>query len=450
MRGHLRLSLGLICAVAMLGAGISDAQAASCPNLVILLDQSASMTRTPAGAIPQTGEKSKWDIAVAALTNVINKYDGLLPLGYSNFPYRNASCDTRGFYVDTAYQRDCTVGYGTKQSIYDAMHIFPTQAPWSGGSTPTCTAISKLAAEMKLQDAARSQYILLVTDGAPEVSCCPGDPVQATVDAITAARMQTPSIKTIVVGFGVVASEHAALESMATAGGLPDSDPQHKFYLASDAASLDAKLAEILHELVGGDAGAPVLCEDGCYGEAGCPSGQVCIQNACQTNSCSGKGCDNSQHCLFDGKTSNCVADCLQPCPNGARCDNGRCVEDACGGPCQPAQKCDTATSRCVADSKCDNVICHSSQACYDGKCVDDPCRYTTCSAGTQCIPYSGQCMPPRDPSLSNGQDGGGCSCELGGRRYAASATQFGALGAIAALLLFGRLARRRHRTVTR
>src|SRR6185295_18335366 len=120
----------------------------------------------------------------------------------------------------------------------------------------------------------------------PEVGCCPGDPVQTTVNSITAARSQTPSIKTIVVGFGVVPAEAAALDSMAMAGGLPDNDPAHKFYLASDQASLDTKLASILKQLLGGDAGEPVLCEDGCYGN-GCPGmNEVCINSQCKPNTC--------------------------------------------------------------------------------------------------------------------------------------------------------------------
>lgn len=442
---HFRLP-GLVCAALTLVLELSPNRAAAaptCPNLVVLLDQSASMARTPSGQLPQTGEKSKWDIAVGALTNLVNKYDGFLPLGYSNFPYRNASCDTRGFYIDLP-GRDCTVGYGTKQPINDAMHAFPTAYPFTGGSTPTCTAISKLAAEMKLKDPLRAQYILLVTDGAPEVGCCPGDPVQVTVDAITAARSQDPPVKTIVVGFGVVASEYAALEAMAVAGGVPDMDSGRKFYLATDQAALEAKLASILQQIVGGDAGQPITCEDGCYG-AGCPTGQACIQNQCKPNPCTSMTCGEGQHCLFDGNTASCVGSCARACPLGARCKNGGCVEDPCGGPCQPGEKCDVAQARCVTDAKCTNFLCHTSQACFDGKCVDDPCRYTTCPEGSQCEKYSGQCAPPRtEEDLSQRS---GCECEIGGRHLGISATQIGPLGTLISMVILGALARRRRRT---
>src|SRR5262249_23036404 len=129
-RGHY---LSLVCAGALaLSLGARPAKAGHCPNLVVLLDQSASMAQTPAGAQPRTGEKSKWDIAVAELTTLVSKYDGFLPVGYSNFPYRNASCDTRGFYVTTTGKK-LTPSYTNRQDIYDAMHAFPTAYPFSGG-----------------------------------------------------------------------------------------------------------------------------------------------------------------------------------------------------------------------------------------------------------------------------------------------------------------------------
>lgn len=434
MSGHkFYLPLSLFCLLAL---EAKNAAAASCPNLSILLDQSASMAKTPAGNTPLSGEKSKWDIAVAALSNIITKYDGLLPIGYSNFPYQDSSCDTRGFYVDTQYGRNCTVGYGTYNAIYEAMHYFPTGTPWMGGSTPTCTAVARLAAENPLKDPSRAQYILLVTDGAPEAACCGNtDPVKATVDAIAAAANQVPAVRTIVVGFGVVPSEHAALDAMAMAGGLPNSDSSHKFYLVSDGNSLDKTLSGILSSLIGGDAGAPVACEDGCYGNR-CPSGQVCLKNQCTANLCNGKSCPMGQHCLFDGENGTCVFDCTGACPQGSRCVNGQCQIDPCGGPCAAGQMCNKLTAQCVPDPKCQNVLCHTTQGCFDGKCMDNPCVYTTCPEGTQCIDFTGQCMPPRPTDIPMD----GCHCELRGHTHAA---ELGPLGALFALAMLGTLARR-------
>lgn len=429
----LRLSVGLMSGLAgilALGWASPVEAAPRCPNLTILLDESASMKQTPKGVAPQTGELSKWQIATSSLRTIVNKYDGLLPLGYSNFPYRESSCDTRSFNVP--------VGYGTRQAIIDAMFAFPTAYPWNGGSTPTCTAVSNLAADPALKDTTRQQYILLVTDGAPEAVCCGVDPVKSTVDAITAAASQSVPVRTIVVGFGnLPAAEQTALDQMAFSGGVPDSG-DHKFFSADSAATLDTKLASILKTLVGGDAGAAVTCEDGCYGSGGCPSGQVCLKNACVANPCSTQSCPSGQSCLFTGTTGTCVAACSSPCPAGTRCDNGSCVADACGGPCPAGQMCNTANGQCLPDPKCATVACHTTQGCIAGKCVDNPCTYTTCPAGTQCVDFSGMCMPPRSPDDTGMNTG--CQCDLGGRSHA---TELGPLGA---LLVLGLLMHRRHR----
>jgi hypothetical protein len=398
-----------------------------CPNLVILLDQSASMAQTPAGKPPAAGEKSKWDIATAVLTNLNNKYTGLLPIGYTNFPSRNLpGCDTQAFNVPVAY------GNATQVAINNAMIAFP----FPGGSTPTCTAVSKLAAQSQLQDQSRGQYILLVTDGSPDAACCPPDPVAATVSAISAAAAQSPPIYTIVVGFGVLPSEQATLNKLALAGGKASADPVNKFYSASDQASLDLALSGILNQLVGGDAGSPVTCEDGCYGTA-CPSGQVCIQDQCKPNPCQSQVCPPSQYCLFDGSKATCTNSCSQSCPLGSRCANGSCILDDCGGPCLPGQMC--SGGQCVADPKCQNVVCHVTQGCVKGACVDNPCVYTTCPGGTECIDFSGACMPPRPAS---GGSGSGCSCDFSRGSRAASFSPLAALLVLAlALLIRGRRA---------
>jgi hypothetical protein len=168
---------------------------------------------------PLNSTTSKWAIATASLTKINNRFDGLLPIGYSNFPSANNACMTQGLRIP--------VGYGNRIMINYAMVDYP----YSGGSTPTCTAIQKLAAEPLLQDPTRGQYVLLVTDGSPAPECCSMvDPVQATVDQIKAAVQQTPPVVTIVVGFGdLLPSEQTALNQMAVAGGFPDNtDPNYK------------------------------------------------------------------------------------------------------------------------------------------------------------------------------------------------------------------------------
>jgi hypothetical protein len=419
----------------------------SCPNLVILLDQSASMAQTPSGTTPMTGQQSKWDIATAELTSIVNKYASFLPLGYSNFPYQNASCDTRGFFVVSDGPDSgklLSPAYGNSQDIYNAMHSFPTATPWSGGSTPTCTAVSDLASQMQLQDPSRGQYILLVTDGAPEAVCCPTNPVQATVTAIANAAAQNPPVKTFVVGFGVVSSDVTALNQMAMAGGVPATGSQNQFYVATDQPSLDSALNNILAQLLGGDAGEPVTCEDGCYGTP-CPSGQVCLQNQCVADPCASQTCPANQACLFTGGAGSCVAACVQSCPLGARCDNGSCVADPCSGTCGAGQVCDASNGQCVTDPSCQNVICHRTQGCFGGQCMDDPCVYTTCPSGTQCIPFSGQCMAPRNPANTEPSGNSGCQFGLTDCSHASELGPLATLLALSALMLVSLRRRRRH-----
>lgn len=394
-----------------------------CPNLAILLDQSASMNDNPQGMLESDRAKTKWAIATTTLTALNNNINGRLPLAYTNFPRYDGTCvpyDT--FRVP--------LGYNNKTDINNAMIEYPFKA----GTTPMCTAITRLADEMAFKDPQRPNYILLLTDGVPDAACCGVDPVQATINSIVAAANQTPSVKTIVVGFGSLpASDRDALNRMADAGGVPKQG-SNKFYEATDAASLNTVLNTILRTLVVGDAGGGILCEDGCYGTP-CPTGEVCLQDTCKANSCAGQQCPSGQTCLFTAQGASCVGTCKNPCPLKSRCDNGLCVPDPCSGPCPSGQQC--LNGECQRDSRCDYLLCHSGQGCVEGKCVDNPCLYTTCPEGTECVDFTGMCMAPRPPGFNQT---GGCQCQLGRDSPA------GLVGPLSALTLLLALLRRRLR----
>ncbi|MBL9003210.1 MAG: VWA domain-containing protein [Myxococcales bacterium] len=394
-----------------------------CPNLAILLDQSASMNDNPQGMLESDRSKTKWAIATATLTTLNNNLNGRLPLAYTNFPRYDGSC--------VPYETfRVPLGSSNKTEINNAMIEYPFKA----GTTPMCTAISKLADEMAFKDPQRPHYILLLTDGVPDAACCGVDPVQATINAIGAAIAQSPPVKTIVVGFGnLPASDRDALNRMAVAGGLPKQGT-NKFYEATDAASLNTVLNTILRTLVVGDAGAGVLCEDGCYGTP-CPTGEVCLQDACKANPCTSQQCPNGQACLFTAQGASCVGTCKSPCPLKSRCENGLCVPDPCGGPCPSGQQC--LNGACQPDPRCDALLCHGGQGCIEGKCVDNPCSYTTCPEGTECVDFTGMCMAPRPPGFDQT---GGCQCKV------SSDSPAGLLGPLSALLLLTWLVRRRLR----
>lgn len=61
-------------------SGGGAAQAGKCPNLVVLLDKSGSMTESPAGTTAPPGG-SKWELAKVALKANLKTHDGQLPIG---------------------------------------------------------------------------------------------------------------------------------------------------------------------------------------------------------------------------------------------------------------------------------------------------------------------------------------------------------------------------------
>ncbi|HMU40784.1 MAG TPA: hypothetical protein PKE31_17375 [Pseudomonadota bacterium] len=400
-----------------------DAQSAfgkSCPNLVILIDQSASMAQNPLGiSEPPLSPNSKWKIATNALTAMNNRYDGLVPLGYTSFP-TGVNCPVSPTVM-------IPPGYNNQVAINNAMIAYPI----AGGSTPTCTAVTATATDLIAKDKTRTNYILLVTDGAPDALCCGADPVKTTVDAIRAAANPTlpgvPKVYTLVVGFGkTLDAERQALNQMADAGGFPvQGDPNYRYYRAEDATALEAALATIVKSVSSGDAGAEQTCEDGCYGKP-CPSGQVCYQNECRVNPCETKTCLATQYCLptfnSDGTNSAaCVDSCSQPCPVTSRCDRGKCVGDPCSGKCQAGQRCepypDGSGGACIVEPLCATTICHNTQGCFsDGKaskCEDNFCNYITCPQGTVCRPVKGNCESP-DPQPVQSLGSGGIGCSVG------------------------------------
>lgn len=416
----------MLMAGSLLVAGGAEA-APRCPNLAILLDQSASMNQNTQGFPEADRAKTKWGIATKALIDLNNRYAGRLPIGYTNFPKLSGQCtvwDTFRVPISSTSQVE----------VNNAM----IENTFAGGSTPMCTAITALADEMAFKDPARKNVILLVTDGIPEAQCCGADPVLGTVNAISAAATQTNAIRTAVVGFGnLPLTDQEALNRMAAAGGLASSEPNRSFYLATDAASLNEAFGRIMHTLLLGDAGDAVLCEDGCYGTP-CSGSQVCIQDKCVANPCSTMSCTSNQACLFTGTTASCQNACLFGCPTGSRCNNGVCVQAACGGGCPAGQSCNAA-GKCEADALCNGLVCHQTQGCFAGKCVDNPCRYTMCPTGTQCVDFSGACTAPPDDMMAGAS---GCSCHVSPGGGAPASVWWSGLGTLIPLGIY--LSRRR------
>jgi hypothetical protein len=404
---------GLALTLGLFAAG--PAPAAKCPNLGILLDRSGSMLyRIQDNTFASGTELSRWDIAQNAVTALLNQYDGLLPIGFAVFP-TDSVCTTGSFVVDPAYN--------TKTNITSRLPGY--KPPDINPDTPTCSAIESLRGANSYKDASRAQYILLVTDGDPycrNTICGGGNLVDKTVAAITAAKNQTPSVHTFVVGFGgnLPTTLKANLDRMAQAGGEPNPDAAYDYYPADSQQALLTQLQRIITTITGGgDVGSTTLCDDSCY-TLGCPNpGEVCAGATCKKNPCSGVTCPDGQYCYTDGSdtSATCIAPCLQSCGTGSRCVLGACQASPCAAACGANTRCDSATGECQTDPACSGVLCRGTRGCIGGACKDDPCTFIRCPAGLECVPFEGTCQPPGGPQgiSPDGSLSTGCACDVTG-----------------------------------
>ncbi|RMH44368.1 MAG: VWA domain-containing protein [Deltaproteobacteria bacterium] len=258
------------CAIAIaLGFGAAArAEAAACDsNLMIVLDRSCSMNKSPGGGEPRT----KWDIAVDAIGQLTTAYAGQLRFGLIMFPDEDgANCVQDGpIYVP--------VGDDTGAAVVAALEATQPTGPCV---TNIDTAVAQVSADPAFDGtpdpSGRRGFALLITDGKQSGSCGGNgaDPTTiANLEALYAAGYPT-----YVVGFGG-GVDPDDLAAFAAAGGVPRAgDPP--YYQADDAAALAEALDAIAGDIVGdpelgGCAGTP--CPDGrCFGD-----GERCVDGVC-------------------------------------------------------------------------------------------------------------------------------------------------------------------------
>jgi hypothetical protein len=142
-----------------------------------------------------------------------------------------------------------------------------------------------------------------------------------------------------------------------------------------------------------------------------CPPGKHCVDGYCLGDPCEGVVCHGEcERC--NSNTGLCQDMCEgTTCPEGTRCDCGRCWADDCYHfGCEEGFEC--VRGECVDDPcagvSCDEdefcrggeciavcgpeVVCPDGQRCYDGECVDWPCAGVSCPGGEQCNPETGEC----------------------------------------------------------
>jgi hypothetical protein len=223
------------------------------PNILLVLDRSASMSEAEKGNI--------WSFVVPAVKSVVQATQNELQWGMEMFPYGEGSACTSGT-LPAVSQIKPQVALGNYSAIAS---LIPETA--TGNGTPTDTAITVGMSYLKSVPNDYPRYILLATDGVPS---CDGTSestsrgVTAAVSAIASAY--AAGIPTFVLGINSPSrsSSLADLTAMADAGGmaLPHATcpagasasacsgaAYTGFYLATDEGALRSALNQIMVSL---------------------------------------------------------------------------------------------------------------------------------------------------------------------------------------------------------
>lgn len=200
------------------------------PNMVMVLDRSCSMTDKINGV-------SKWDSAVATITQLTTTYAGLLRWGLIMFPDTLApNCGQTEYPVP--------LGPGTEPAIQSLLTAaLDTTNKWYPDGpcvTNIDTGIQQLMTEPQLLDPDRENFVMLISDG-KQAGCNAAGGDNGTTMMLD--QIHGLGVVTYVVGFGSGA-DPAQLNIFADAGGAPLPGPT-KYYQADNAAELAQAFAAI-------------------------------------------------------------------------------------------------------------------------------------------------------------------------------------------------------------
>jgi hypothetical protein len=207
------------------------------PNLLIVLDRSCSMTAL-------VGGKKKFEVAVAALKNLLSKEAGRFRFGLALFPDTDQDkCGQGSIPIPVAPDNEAKI----KALLEAATNPLDPNYPDGPCVTPIDTALQRAAAEPALKDAGRASYVLLLTDG-KQAGCSLAGGDSGSTQIIT--KLHQAGVPTFVVGFGG-GVDPDQLNIFADAGGKPRPDPKTRFHKAEDQLGLEAALATISKESFG-------------------------------------------------------------------------------------------------------------------------------------------------------------------------------------------------------
>lgn len=203
------------------------------PNLMIVLDRSGSMDDRVGG----WGTPPKWDVALEAIDNLMTTYSGQIRFGLQVFPGTDVPCQQGG------HCNAGTIAVDIGENTQGAINQYLESADTCLLGTPIAGALSMVADYAPLEDNARSNYVLLVTDGEDNCANYGTPPAGNPANQVRRLREKEPSVRTFVVGFGGGVSPQQ-LNALADEGGTA-LQGNRRYYQADDAASLEAAFQEI-------------------------------------------------------------------------------------------------------------------------------------------------------------------------------------------------------------
>lgn len=210
------------------------------PNVMILLDRSGSMDRTIDG-------RTRWDIAKEAIFTILDRFHTRVRFGLATYSAcLRGGCSAGSVVVPIADRNRMPIrsflrplrGIGSETGAAPD-YLCETDFP----ETSTGVSLAALVGEPSLQDALRSNAVLVITDGRESDDCA------ARVSGPTGARRlfrQAVPVRTYPVGFSADTSAAEMREIAAEGGGTG-------FYRADDAAALVDALERIASEVVSCD-----------------------------------------------------------------------------------------------------------------------------------------------------------------------------------------------------
>ena len=206
------------------------------PDILIVQDRSGSMSdnsndKTCTGGC---GTASKWYQVTTAIETVVKATSASVNWGLFYFNNGATEC---GVNTTPAVPVSSTSANQIVASL---------GANTPSGATPTTATIQNAVTYMKTLTDANPKYLLLATDGEPN---CLGGNSKNTDDtgAINAiANAKTAGFPTFVVGIGNVSTSTTTLNSMAVAGGYPQTGAATQYYAVVDTASLETALTQIV------------------------------------------------------------------------------------------------------------------------------------------------------------------------------------------------------------